>query len=171
MSEINEESILAGVADTATDRPIEINVEILPANRVYAFLQAKGLYPKVKKFIIRPITLGNLIRISKLLLGIDMTIFDRSAILESNYLLIERHTRQLAQIVAIAIHNSRQEPPESLVNLVVDNFSSKELLGTIHIVLKQMDISNFMSSIISVRGLNVLDRTKAEEMSPVDQGR
>jgi hypothetical protein len=171
MSEINEEAILAGVADTATDRPIEISIDIFPSNRLHAFLQAKGISPKVKKYNIRPITLGNLIRISKLLLGIDMTIFNRSSIMESNYQLIDKHTRQLAEIVAIAIHNSRHAPSESLINMVVDNFTCKELLGTIHIILKQMDISNFMSSIISVRGLNVLDRTKAEEVSPEDQGR
>jgi hypothetical protein len=167
--------ILANVSDVATHKPAELEVDILPANRAHRLLQAWKFLPKKRLFIINPITYGNLVRISKLLLSIDMKVFDMTNPLESNYHAIAGNAETIAKVVAIAIHNNRSEPPASLVQFIMFNFTSSEMVGTLVIVLKQMNVAGFMTSIISVRGLNVLESgivnaNSANEMSPMDQG-
>lgn len=169
--------ILNQVASVATQKPIELEVDILPANSVHRLLQRWKVLSLKRVFIMRPITYGNLIRISNLLLGIDMKVFDMKNPLESNYQAITQHAETIAKVVAIAIHNSRSEPPATLARFILFNFTSDEMLSTLSIVLKQMNVAGFMSSIISIRGLNVLEsgivsamNVSGNEMSPMDQG-
>lgn len=170
------ENILKSVSDVATQKPVELEVDILPENIIHEYLQKWKLLPRKRQFTIQPITYGNLIRISKLLLGIDMKVFDMKNPLESNYLAISQYAETIATVVATAIHNRKCEPPPSLTTFILFNFTSEEMLHTLGIVLKQMNVSGFMTSIISVRGLNVLESAVANatsanknEVSPVDQ--
>lgn len=111
----------------------------------------------------RPITLGNLVRISRLLLEMDTRDIDMGNILEANYKLIADHGLQLARMIALAVHNQRSEPPDRLVHFIRDHFSARELAQAAGIVLKQMDLQSFMTTIISVKKMTV--------MSPKEQGR
>jgi hypothetical protein len=149
------ENILEKVADTVLEKPVVIEVDV-----------AGTWYKKAHKatFELRPITLGSLIKISKLLLSIDDKINSQDW-LNSSYAAMEKHGNTIAKIIAIAIHNRKSDPPASLVNLVLHNFTSKELLSTLAIVLKQMGVSTFISSIVSMKGLNILVET-----SPKEQG-
>lgn len=172
-----EQTILSSVADMVTQQPVELEVDIAPRNRMHAVLQQWGILPKKKVLVIRPIYYGTLIRISQLLLGIDMSKYDISHVHESNYTIIRDHGIAIATIIAEAIHNRRSAAPERLVSFIMDNFTNKELLSTLLIVLQQMNIKDFMTSIISVRGMNVLERKTASakiaennEVSPMDQG-
>jgi hypothetical protein len=168
--------ILSHVSDVATQKAAELEVDILPTGKVHSLLQAWKVLPKKRLFTINPVTYGNLIRISKLLLSIDMSVFDMKNPLESNYHAIAGNAETIAKVVAIAIHNNRSEPPASLVQFILFNFTSNEMVGTLGIVLKQMNVAGFMTSIISVRGLNVLEsgiasvkNANESEMSPMDQ--
>jgi len=62
----------------------------------------------------------------------------------------------MASVVALAIRNCDTPADTRLVNFILRNFTTKELMGVLAIVVKQMDLTSFMSSIISVKGLNVL---------------
>ena len=167
--------VLKQVSDVATQKPVELVVDVLPANIIYRYLQRWKVLPAKRTFTIRPITYGNLIRISNLLLSIDIKVFDMKNLLESNYNAITQHGESVARVVAIAIHNSRDEPPASLTRFILFNFTSQEMLSTLNIVLQQMNVTSFMSSIISIRGLNVLESgiasvSSVSEVSPKDQG-
>lgn len=169
--------ILSQVSDVVTQKPIELDVDVQPANCVHQLLQRWKVMPVKKTLTIRPITYGNLIRISNLLLSIDMKVFDMGNLLEGNYRAISMHAESVAKVVAIAIHNRRDEPPASLTKFITYNFTAQEMANTLTIVLKQMNVLGFMSSIISVRGLNVLEsgianakNASVNEMSPADQG-
>lgn len=169
--------ILTKAADVTTDKPVELEVDILPRNIIHRQLQKWKLLPTKRRFSITGTTYGNLIRISKLLLSIDMKVYDLKNVLESNYLAISQNAETIAKVVAVAVHNKRSEPPASLARFILFNFSSNEMVATLGIVLKQMNITGFMTSIISVRGLNVLEsgiasvrNANENEMSPMDQG-
>jgi len=167
--------VLGQVADATLNQTISMDVDIKALNRWHAWMQAKGLRPKKRRLVIDPIVLGTLIRISKLLLSIEIKGISRDKMLEGNYRLATDHGDKLALIIATAIHNKESEVPASLVKFIEWNFSSSELLKVLLLVIRQMDITNFMTTIISARGLNVLEieprQNGKSEVSPVDQGR
>lgn len=174
---------LENVVDAALQEPKVLKVDINPVNKVHGWLQKWNILPKKKTFVLHPIFLGSLTRISKLLLSIELKIpvngqGDARELLQANYESIVQHTDKLATIVAIAIHNKKSSPPASLVRFITWNFTSQEMLAVVTLVLQQMDLVSFMKSIISIRGLNVLaipenanaSPAKAEEVSLNEPG-
>lgn len=155
---------IANVGSAVLEEPIRLEVTINAQSRLHEKMQKllPRYFPKKKIISIHPICMGSLVKISKLLLSIDKNVFDKDNLMDSNYAALEKHTDTMAKVIAIAVHNKKSDPPKTLVDLVIDQFTPKELMSTISIVLRQMDISNFMSSIISVRsGLSILEKQTA----------
>lgn len=172
-----EKDTLQQVSDATVQEPVSIEVDIKPTHFVHGKLQSWGILPKKRSFTLNPITMGSLVRISKLLLDIDLNVYDTKNIFESNYKSIIQHSQPLAEIVAIAIKNSKRKPSKASIDFIINNFTSKELLMVISIVLRQMDLTSFMSSIISVKGMNIMESRIANagpageaEVSPSTQG-
>jgi hypothetical protein len=159
---MNKETLQA-VASATIQEPVVMDVDIKPQSRFFALLQHWGIRPKKRTLIIEPIVLGNLIRISKLLIEVDMNVFDLKDLLESNYQAISKYGDIISRIVAIAIHNKKDAPPKSLEAFISYNFTPQELLSVLGIVVQQMNVTGFMSSIISIKGFSVLE---SREMSP-----
>jgi hypothetical protein len=155
---------LKKVADTLLERSVTLEVDISPQSRVQRLLQRWGLIPKKKTYVIAPINLGSMIKISKSILCLDVSSFQAESMLNTHVKIVEGHGREVAKIIAYAVVNQKKDPPESLIDEILWNFSSLDLLRTLSIVLRQMDNTSFMSSIISMKGLNLL------AMSPQDQG-
>lgn len=158
---MEDNKTLEAVADTVLDKPVKLEVDISPVNKIHAWLQKKGWKPKKKTFDLHRINMGTLIRISRILLSVDISIFDKSNLLESNYRAIDQYGDKLAECVALCIHNKKSEVPRSLVLMVLANFTTAELYRVLSIVLKQMDIASFMNSIISIKGANILAKSTA----------
>lgn len=156
------------IADTVLQQDIKITFDVRPTSWVHGFLQKlnmwpfKKLYPLQQTYCLKPITLGTLIKISKLLIDIDMSVFDMKNLLESNYQAIVKHGGTVARIAAIAIHGRPGDVPADIVNAVLNNFTTRELQGTMQVILGQMNVQDFMFSIISIKGMNM-------EMSPSNQ--
>lgn len=152
--------ILDKVADTVTNEPVKITVDIKPQGRWDKFLRLLRVNPPMKTFYITQITLGNLIRISKLLTSIDSSIFNpknNDNILDNVYHAMEKHGNALAVIVAISLYNKKDMPEKSLITFVETNFTAKEILSVVSVVIRQMDVTSFMTTIISVKGINILE--------------
>lgn len=164
----DEIETLSKVSNTVTQEPVELTVTITPRNRFHRWLQNNRwtgrFFPKKQVLLIHPIYMGTLIRISKLLLTIDESQFDQERMLDSAHRAIEKHGETVIQIIALAIHNRKTDPPASLLALIRDEFQSEMVLTVLMMVLKQMDIQSFTSSIIFMRGLNITKPKK--EMSP-----
>jgi len=158
-----EKDLLQNAGKTLLQEPVILEVDIHPRHRLHGWMQDYGFLPSKRRLTIRPITLGNLVRISRLLLEMDTRAIDMGNILEANYRLIADHGMQMARIIALAVHNQRTEPPDSLVHFIRDHFTARELAHAAGIVLKQMDLQSFMTTIISVKKMTV--------MSPKEQRR
>lgn len=177
--ENSTQTILADASDKLLQEPITIEVDIRPQSWFQSVLQRTGIMKKKRRFVIHPITLGSLIRISKYLLSINIEPKTAmKSLLESSYHAMGDHGEKLAFIVAVAIQNNRHKPSDALVNMVLENFTSKELLSVCTVVLQQMDLSNFLTTIISIRGMNILENrtvnvngVEPDEVSPLTQGR
>ena len=156
--------ILEKVADSVTNEPVKITVDIKPQGWVDRVLKKLGLIRPVKTFFITQVTLGNLIRISKLLRSIDGSIFNfknNENILENVYYAMEKHTTSLSTIIAISLYNKKDMPDKSLVDFVETNFNSENMLSVVSVVIKQMDVTSFMTTIISIKGINILESRTA----------
>lgn len=167
--------VLQQAARIVTNDPVTFELDILPQNSLQAWLQKKGWSPAKKKYQIRPIVLGNLIRISRLLLTINPDILKQGkSLLDVAYQMVSDHGVTVAQILAIAVQNNQQEPNPKLVREINQNMTAKEMITLLALVLQQMDLTSFISSIISIRGLNVLDGNEKpnpeNEVSPLTQG-
>lgn len=161
-------------ASTILDQAVTFDIDILAINKGHAYLQKKGLLKTKKKFILRPLTLGTLTQISKRMLEIDLESFKGGQLLEANYKILSQHGRTVAEIVALAVANRKAGAPRGLVDFLLHNLTPKELLTVLNLVHQQMDLRNFMSSIISMRGLNVLESPVANAQNagtnPTEQG-
>ncbi len=154
------DDIIKRVSDTVTDQPVIITVDIKDRSWMDKLLKRNP----VKIFEVKQITLGNLIRISKLLRGIDVGEFNKISqqnILDSNFNLMEQYGHTLAEIVATALHNKKDPPEQHLVAFIENNFTARELLNVLSVVLRQMDVASFMSTIISIKGLSILENPGA----------
>ncbi len=153
----NQNETLKKVADTLLDEPVIIKITQKPK---YFFQK-----PKEKEFRVEKLCLGSLIRISKILLSIDTEMFKQGSFVENCMKVMAGKGDLMAEIIAIAIVNRKTSPSKSLINLIMEEFTSADMLTALSVVIKQMDITSFMNSIISIKGTNLL------EMSPTDQGR
>jgi hypothetical protein len=157
------QEVLSTVPGTYLEKPITLEVDIAPVSKWHAFLQRRGWSLIKQRYEIRPIYLGSLVKISELLLKIEDGVLDSNNPLGTTYMVATKHSEDLARIIAIAIVNREKDPPESLVRRIKHNFTCTDLVKCLEIVLQQMNITGFMRSIISVRGMNLL------KMSPMDQ--
>ena len=124
-------------------------------------LRRIGLLPKEKRFVIYPIKLGTLILISKEILSIDVgpAVSEKDDAIDIVIRNIATNTDKLVKIIAIAITNSPADTSR-LEAFIRKNMTPKEMYSILKIVISQMDVKDFLSSIMSVRGMSLL---KAEE--------
>lgn len=161
--------VLSAVAKTVNQEPSIIDVDVKPSNSVHRLLQQWKILPATKTYTIHPVTLGTLVRISEYLLSVDMTVADINNILNSTYEIIQKNGRIVARILALAIHNKKKKPSEKMVDFIYEHFTCRELVDVMQIVFKQMDVTSFTSTIVSMKGMSVLEsakKTSQEETSP-----
>jgi hypothetical protein len=162
-----KQQTLQAVAENILQLPVKIAVKKKATGGIAAFLHKCRLLSDEKVFLIHPITLGNMIRISRLLLQVDPEAYNQEKLIDSNYKIIEQYGETIATVIATAIHNQREEPPRSLVRFIMYHFTAWDLMRVLVIVVQQMDLSNFMHTIISIRNMNIIE---SKEMSPETQG-
>lgn len=157
---------LKKVSNTITQEPVEITVNIDPTS----WLHEKGqklmpkLFPKQRIYKIYPAKIGTLLRISELVLTIDKSLFSSGNKVAVNMEAMNKHSKTLCKIIAYAIHNRKKQPPARLVNMVMEQFTAESIFRVVVVVLNSMNLDSFMTSIIFVRGLSLL------EMNPQTQG-
>lgn len=157
--EDNKKKVLADVADTLTDQPTILTVDILYPNRLQKFLMFLRLMNRYKTFELRAACLGTMIRVSKLMLNIDPECFrEKDSFLRANWQVMQDSGRDLCRIIAIAVKNGKNLPTEKEVDFFVNNLTSQEVKGIINIILSKINVSDFMISIVSVTGMDILQK-------------
>jgi hypothetical protein len=147
---MNEKEILQQSADTILDKGIKIEVDIL-----HPTLLQKWRGETKRVFWVKGLTLGSLIKISGELLEVDFNI-DKASVLKGSYKLINDHCLRMAKIIAYAVVNTDSEPPSKLVSFFVNNLNATELLSIVNVVVKSMNLGDFLHSIASISGINIL---------------
>jgi hypothetical protein len=176
----NAEDIKRQEAAALLQKPVTLTIDT-PATNWYERLLVKLKRRQEKRiFEIKPLVLGSLIRISERLLSIDKGMLTRERLENKQLLLnlgmelVQRHAYQIAEIAAIAVTNEKKEPPESLIQFFLYQLTPAELMEIFAAVVAQMDIQGFIVSIVSVKGVNVLEikdaPVKSAGINPQTQG-
>jgi hypothetical protein len=163
---MSDNTVLKASAEAILDKTRTITVDVKPQTWFERLAMRMGWMAKQRKFDVKPLCLGSVMRISKLFLDIEDDAL-KNNLLNGTYTLINGATPHVIQAVAIGICNSRKEPSKKLLRFIENNFTQEELLCLFQVVYQQMDIQSFLRSIILIKGTNVLQM----QMSPTDQGR
>lgn len=163
---MEENEILRKVPDAVTGEAVAFDVDILPKSTLHGWLQQRKLKPTKRYFEIRPLTLGTLQRISKLLIEVQIQNLTPDDLLR----LMGEHTTTMAHIIALAVTNTKQPPRKELIEFFIYNLSKEDLSVVLSIVLKQMDVLSFTKSIISIRSLNILEMSRQTPVETIAPG-
>jgi len=151
--------------DTILEKGIDFTITVQNTN----ILHKLKLLPTKRKFVIRPITMGTLLKISKILLGMDASELTNAMkgtdkginFLDLGAKNIVENKDKLIQMVAYGIVNQEKEPPKRLIKFLNENLTAKEALKLLTAIIQQMNINPFLASLISMKGINLLETKEA----------
>ena len=158
------------IRQNAIDSILEKGVDFTITIQKKGILNKLNLLPTEKKFVIYPIKMGTLLKISEILLDLDTdelvgAMKDENKeinLLDLGAKNIVENKDKLIKMIAYGIVNSEREPPQSLIRFLNENLTAKEGLKLMTLIVQQMDVNPFLASLVSIKGMNLL-RTKKKE--------
>jgi len=156
------------VKQDAIDSILEKGVDFTITIQNKSILNKLHLAPTERKFVIYPIKMGALLKISKILLDLDTEELvgamkneeEKVNILDLGAKNIVENKDKLVKMIAYGIVNSEKEPSKKLIKFLNDNLTAKEGLKLMTLVIQQMDVSPFLASLVSLKGMNLLASKK-----------
>ena len=156
------------IRQDAIDSILEKGVDFTITIQTKGILNKLHLAPTERKFVIYPIKMGALLKISKILLDLDteelVGVMKNEGkevnILDLGAKNIVENKDKLIKMIAYGITNSEKEPSKSLIKFLNDNLTAKEGLKLMTLVVQQMDVSPFLASLVSLKGMNLLANKK-----------
>ena len=156
------------VKQEAIDSILEKGVDFTITIQNKSILNKLHLAPTERKFVIYPIKMGALLKISKILLDLDTEELVGAMknegkevnILDLGAKNIVENKDKLVKMIAYGIVNSEKEPSKKLIKFLNDNLTAKEGLKLMTLVIQQMDVSPFLASLVSLKGMNLLASKK-----------
>ncbi|GAO43797.1 hypothetical protein [Flavihumibacter petaseus] len=154
--------MLKETAQAILETPYKVDIRGMRGHPIFFWRQV----PFVKTFELQPLSLGSLTRISELILDINPDYFAAGkAMQDLTYELALKHGRALATIVAVGFTNTKAKPREELVDMILEYVTPAQLADIFSVIVAKIDITGFITSIVSIRGTSILTRT-----NPADQG-
>ncbi|GAI76008.1 unnamed protein product, partial [marine sediment metagenome] len=68
---------------------------------------------------------------------------------------------KMIKMIAYGIVNSEKEPSKRLIKFLNENLTAKEGLKLMTVIVQQMDVNPFLASLVSIKGMNLLQTKKA----------
>ena len=158
--EHTDQNILQAVSDTLTQKAIDITIDIKAENKLHVLLQRWNIKPKQRAFQLCALTMGNVIRISKLIVGLRP--IDRMDVPQL-IALISGNGDKLAEVLAIAIQNKKKYPPKRFIEFLQFNLSPKEMEKLIALSIELMGINHFLNTTFLIKGMSILETKTPEE--------
>lgn len=121
-----------------------------------------GLLRTKKIFKIYPICLASLLKISKLLNKIDFNNnpSDEQSFIDYASQQIVANMNIMPDIIALAILNKENYNKfyyKWLVKFLFNNLDASEMFQLFQLVLKQMGTNDFLASLVSIKGINLIE--------------
>ena len=155
-----DKEIRQDAINSILEKGVDFTITITHKN----ILHKLNLSPTERKFVIYPIKMGALLKISKILLDLDteelVGVMKNEGkevnILDLGAKNIVENKDKLIMMIAYGITNCEKEPPKSLIKFLNENLTTKEGLKLMTLVVQQMDVSPFLASLVSIKGMNLL---------------
>jgi len=156
------------IRQDAIDSILEKGVDFTITVRNKNILNKLNLTPSERKFVIYPIKMGTLLKISQILLDLNtdelvgaMKNEDKEInLLDLGAKNIIENKDKLIKMIAYGIVNREKEPPKSLIKFLNENLTAKEGLKLMTVIVQQMDVNPFLASLVSIKGMNLLQTKK-----------
>lgn len=150
--------------DSILEKGVDFTIKIQNKNILHEY----NLIPSERKFIIYPIKMGTLLKISKILLDLNTdelvgAMKDENKeinLLDLGAKNIIENKDKLIKMIAYGIVNSEKEPPKKLIRFLNENLTAKEGLKLMTLIVQQMDVNPFLASLVSIKGMNLLQTKK-----------
>ena len=161
---IDVDAVLSKVTEAFTEKPMLISISLSTPRKI------DNVIVNTLKYQLKPIKVGNMYRIAGVIRQIPDAILDNTSIADLNEGIYD-HMDKLIYIVAVGLQNNADEPAEDLIKLIRDEFTIRDIVAVYDAVMVQMNLKDFIKSIILIKGADILKRRKASksEMSPVEQ--
>lgn len=163
-----ETELLEDVADTFTEEERPFFFIHRPTGRWHSLLVKWGLRKPEKRYTLKSLNSGNMIRASKALLRIKPDLVDLSNrdAQRKLYEMMVDHLDTVAYIVALALTNTRQQPPNELVEDLKWEVDGQVLLKTGVEVASKLNVTGFFNSMVTIRGMDILTPRKTSPAEP-----
>ncbi|MCS4164467.1 hypothetical protein [Sphingobacterium sp. BIGb0116] len=166
---MDEISIKKSAIKTFLDEHETIQIPVLPKNRFDAFLQRVGIKKKLLKYNLRKLRVGNRERIAVRLFDFPDQIMNNTVLIKRVFELTKERHQDMIYCAAVALQNDRNEPSKELIDAI--NWVSEETFQYIfEKALGQLDIENFLKSIVMLTGTASLIKAENQQASLSDSG-
>lgn len=130
---------------------LEINLNH-PKTWINMLLLKAGIIKNKRKLAIPVLSVGTSAEICKLLNRLDKDLLDPNAYTQSTVNLISSQAPGLIKILAIAAKNKKGKYSRKDERLIQSEFTSQQLLQTLVIVFKQMQLQYFIQCVLIMKG-------------------
>ena len=150
---------LQQIADSFTDKPLPFSYTPEPRTW-FARLKARfGWKPKERKFEIKNLSPGNMVRISGVASQIgpgSLNMSNESDFKRNRYAFLQAHMDKLIYIVAVGLTNTQQPPPMWLIEELKWDVPSDAIKDLAMIIVARSNVADFPNTIVSICGLDIL---------------
>jgi len=147
------------ISDALVEKGVDFEISVSHPN----ILHRMKILKTVRKFTIKPLHYGTIIRISGIIHNIDEVEKLNNYVTEGIES-IHKNANKIVEVIAFAITDTKSEPSIFLKNFIKWNLTPIELQTLLNIIIKQMRIIEFLQSIILVKGLNQMENLNQSKM-------
>ena len=148
MDKAEKRKVEQAAIDTVLQEGIDFFVDI----KNPTFWHKVRIKKKSKLFVIKPIVMGTLARITRICVDIDlMNEISKKDFMKHGVETMAKHTDNLLNIVALAISNNDKPLDKKLATFLRKNITPLEVLNLLTYVIAQLNTSPFMKSIRSAK--------------------
>jgi hypothetical protein len=163
-------STIRNTIDSVLEKGVDFTIKVQKQN----ILHKLHILPTERQFVIYPLNMGTVLKISKILFDLNTDELDEPLnnpdkdkdkqfnFLEAGVNQIIENKDKVIKIIAYGITNSKKEPSRQLVNFLDNNLNAKEGLKLVTLIVQQMNVSPFLASLVSLKGMNLMKMKKRE---------
>ena len=163
-------STIRNTIDSVLEKGVDFTIKVQKQN----ILHKLHILPTERQFVIYPLNMGTVLKISEILFDINTDELDEPLnnpdkendkqfnFLEAGVNQIIENKDKIIKIIAYGITNSKKEPSRQLVNFLDNNLNAKEGLKLVTLIVQQMNVSPFLASLVSLKGMNLMKMKKRE---------
>lgn len=165
---MTDQQILSASANAITQSELKLVIDKVPTNLLQKAMLKLKLTPRKHVYNIKPLYFGALIKVSQLILTLPESLSESTteATATAIYSLIANHGHTVTTVIATAIQNNDMPVSEHFIKQLLRELTAPEMYRCLSIIYKQLNVESFISSMVLVRGMNIIPTKKTNLEEP-----